>query len=130
MSKTLRNIKYQTIQLLIPAANAVVSTKAVTTDRSYKKVKAIGVNVSDAAAAEKGVFNKFEIGNIEIYPDGFESKRLSCGQNVAPNERYDKEVNETAENSSVSITYTDNNALGTAFPYAVSVYLWLENPID
>lgn len=127
---TLRKIKYQLVPLTITAASQSVSTSAVTTDRNYKRVKGIALNVSDAAAAEEGTFDKFEINSREIYPAGFETKLISCGQDVPPNDRYDKEVDEAAENSTVNITYTDGNAVGTAFPYTINVYLLLENPVE
>lgn len=127
---TLRKIKYQLVTLTVTAASTTVSTSSVTTDRNYKRVKGIALNVSDAAAAEAGIFDKFEINSREIYPQGFETKLVSCGQDVPPNERFDKDVDEVAENSTVNISYTDGNAVGTAFPYSVSIYLLLENPIE
>ncbi|MGQ0829403.1 MAG: hypothetical protein ACT4ON_13525 [Bacteroidota bacterium] len=126
----LRNIKYQKIDLTIAAANDVVSTKGVTTDRSYKKVKGIQVTCTDGEAHELGSFDKFEINSREIYCNGYEIKLIFSGIDVAPNERFDKEVDEEAENSTVDITYRDKNVAGTIFPYTVSIYLRLENPVS
>ena len=124
----LRNIKYQIINLLVPGANAIVNTQNATTDRSYKKVKGIQMTCTDANAAEQATFDKFEINSREIYPEGFEVKLIASGEDVAPNERFDKEVDEEAANSSINITYRDQNVAGTVFPYKVIIYLRLENP--
>lgn len=123
----LRNIKYQLFNLIVTAANQVVSTKNATTDRSYKRVKGIQVTCTDSKALEKAMFDKFEIDSREIYPEGFEAKLISSGIDVPPNERFDNEVDEEAANSSVNITYRDKNVAGTVFPYTVNIYLRLEN---
>lgn len=126
----LRNIKYQKIKLTVAAANEVVSTKGVTTERSYKKVKGIQATCSDKNAVEQGEFDKFEIASKEIYCKGYEVKLIFSGVDVAPNERFDKDVDEEAENSTVDITYRDMNVAGTVFPYTLIVYLRLENPVS
>jgi len=126
----LRNIKYQKIDLTVAAANDVVSTKGVTTDRSYKKVKGIQITCTDENATKQGIFDKFEINLREIYCDGFEIKLISSGMDVPPNDRFDHDVDEEAANSTVDITYKDMNVAGTAFPYTISVYLRLENPVS
>ena len=55
-------------------------------------------------------------------------KLISSGVDVPPNERFDSEVDEEAANSTVNITYHDQNVAGTVFPYTVNIYLRLENP--
>ncbi|HEY0029147.1 MAG TPA: hypothetical protein VGC65_00200 [Bacteroidia bacterium] len=125
---TLRSIKYQVINVEIPAANAEVSTSQVNTDKNFKTVTGIQAIATDATAFNKGTFDKFLIGGQEIYPEGFDIKLISCGNEVDPNDRFDKDINEPAEGSTVNITIADGGT-ATAYPYTAKVVLKLEKPI-
>lgn len=124
----LRNIKYQVIKLVVPVANAVASTDAVTTDRNYKFVKGIQVTATDLVGLESSTFDKFEIDAQEIYPLDFDAQLIASGSEVNPNQRFDLDIDEPAENSTVNINYRDG---GTAagYPYTVKVILKLTNPL-
>lgn len=125
---TLRNIKYQVINIVIPASGNTVSTSNATTDKNFKTVTGIQATSTDATAFNKGTFKKFEIGSQEIYPEDFDIKLISCGNEVDPNERYDREVSEPAEGSTVNITVVDGTT-ASAYPYTVKIVLKLEKPI-
>ena len=126
-----RPLKYQLIQLTVAAAgNTVTPAGQPVTDKLYKRVTGITVTASDAAGLTNSTFGKFEIDKQEIYPVGFEAKLVSTGQEVNPNEKFDADINERAQESSVDIEYTDGSAAGVAYPYTVNVYLRLENTED
>jgi len=122
---TLRKLKYQLVSLIITGTGEF-SSNGVVTDRNYKKVVGIQLSCNDATAFDNATLTKFEIDAQEIYPSGFPAKLLASGQDVPPNQRFDKEVDEKADNSTFNITYKDNGH--TAVPYTMDVILWLENP--
>jgi hypothetical protein len=122
-----RPIRYQKVSLTIPLATNVISAVNVTTDKLYQRVTGIYATCSDATGMNNSTFDKFDIDNQEIYPTGFEAKLISTGQEVPPNDKFDHDINERANQSAVAITYRDGGA-GTAYPYTVNFYLRLENP--
>lgn len=124
-----RPIKYQLIQLTIAAASNSASTDGVKTDKLYQRVTGITITASDATGLNNSTLTKFEIDRQEIYPQGFEAKLVSTGQEVNPNDKFDQDINERAEDSQVDITYRDGGAAG-AYPYTVNIYLRLENPCE
>ncbi|MCE9539046.1 MAG: hypothetical protein K8R85_07500, partial [Bacteroidetes bacterium] len=119
---------YQIASLIIPGAGASVETVDVTTDINYDNVVGIQTTCTDPEAFKTSTFQNFEIGSLDIYPKGYEAKMLSAGINCPPSERWDKELNEKAQGSTVNITYKDGSVPGTVYPYTVNVYLWLKNP--
>ena len=120
-----RKIKYQIIQLVVTAAGNEIS-KSADTDKLYQKVTGIHVSATDAKGLTNSVFNKFDINSEEIYCVGFEAKKLSP-ENVAFSELWDRDIDEPAANSPVSLKYKDGAAAGVTYPYTVNVYLRLEN---
>ena len=70
---------------------------------------------------------KVEINKEEFFPDGYESKLLMSGINVAPNDRFYDLGKVEAGNGIVKITYKDVENFMTRFePYRVSVYVACE----
>lgn len=129
MASTLRKVKYQPIRLTITGAGLTASTNDARVDQNYDRVKGIQMTCTDANAIEQAYFDKFEMGGKEIYPKYYEGKLIYSGVNVAPNERFDKEVDEPGNNTTVDITLKDQSVAGTVYPYTVTVYLKLENPL-
>lgn len=123
-AKQLRKIKYQIIPIAVTSANAI-ETSAVVVDQNYQNVVGVQVTTTAAAALAAGVFDKFEIGSKEVYPKGFELKMINSGQDVAVNERFDKEIDEPGEGATINITYRDP---AYAANYTIYVYLKLKNP--
>lgn len=124
-----RSTKYQTIALVITGAGLTASTKAFTTDRNYKKVCGIQARTNDLTAMSGLTFDKFEINGQEIYPADFDTQLVSSGTDLNPNERYDKDVDEPAEGSTVNITIKDGSIAAQAYPYTVKIILKLSNPL-
>lgn len=127
---TRRPIKYQRIPLVMAGAGQSISTVGVTTDKLYHRVTGIHATCSDVAGFTNSNFQKFEIDKQEIYPQGFEAKLIATGQEVNPNDKFDQDINERANESAIDITYKDGSAVGVVYPYTVNVYLRLENTAD
>lgn len=121
-----RPIKYQIIKLAITGAGSFPINAE--SDKAYKRITGIAYSSTDTNAQKDTVFSKYEIDNNEIFPDGFEVKMISTGQEVPPNERY-YPINERAEGSTIVGTVKDAGNAG-AYPYNVYIYLRLENPLD
>lgn len=127
---TRRPIKYQLVTLTITGAGVSVSSSGVKTDKLYQRVTGIHVTASDANGLTNSTFQKFEIDRQEIYPQGFEAKLISTGQEVNPNDKFDHDIDEPANDTQVDITYRDGSAAGVVYPYTVNIYLRHENPCD
>ena len=124
----IRKLREQRIPLIIPAAGASVDSVSINADILYDKIVGIQATCTDSKAFQTSTFENFEIGNLKIFDKGHEAKMISGGQNLAPDQRYDKRVQELAKGHTVEITYKDGSVLGTVYPYTVNIYLWLENP--
>lgn len=122
-----RKVRYQKIQLTIAAANAEVSTNQITVDQNYGKVTGIQATCTDATAFNKAYFRKFEIGKLDIYPDGYEAKMIAAGNDCPVNDRFDKDIDEPGNGATIDITYKDAGS-ATAYPYNLNIYLKLINP--
>jgi len=121
-----RPIKYQLIKLQITGAGDFPI--AAEADKTYGKITGIQFTNTDDSALKDAVFNKFEIDNNDIYPEGFEVKLIVTGDGVSPNDRWEK-LNERADGSTIAGTFTDaGNA--AAYPYNARIYFKLENPTD
>ncbi len=127
-----RAIKYQPIPLVITGAGLSATTNAFTTDKNYKTVSGIKARTNEIIKlALCGLtFTKFEINSQEIYAEGMDVEDISSDTGVAPNERFDKEVDEPAEGSTVNITITDGSVAGQVYPYTVKILLKLTNPLS
>lgn len=67
---------------------------------------------------------KVEINRQEIFPEGYESKLLMSGLNVAPNERFYILGGVEPGNGKVKVDYKDNDEERLGFSqYRVSLYL-------
>lgn len=127
-----RAIKYQRIPFVVNIAGETVPSGAVTVDVNYKTVSGILALSKDAArtAIDGLTFEKFEINNQEIYPPAFDVEILAFGRDTDVNDRFEKDVNEPGQNSTVDIKVKDGSIVGQVYPYTVFVYLKLSNPIN
>lgn len=118
------SIKYQIIQLDIPSAGKTVTPIGkVKTEKQFNLVTGITISCTDALGFTNSVFTKFEIDQREIYPVGFVAKLISSGQEVNPDDKFDKDINECVNESVIDIAYTDGSAYGIVYPYTVNIYL-------
>ena len=74
---------------------------------------------------------KLELNKEEIFPEGYESKLLMSGINVAVNHRY-YDVNKPAGQGKIDILYQDNAdpSISIFQPYAVRLYVKCEQEKD
>lgn len=76
---------------------------------------------------------KMMLNDIELFPEGFESKLLLSGLNVAPDERMITLGEIPTGNGKLDILYRDSNHVTTTFtPYRVSIYTFslVDKPIN
>lgn len=125
-----RGVKYQPIPIVITVAGQTVSCNNITTDRNYKKVNGIQAYTDDFIAMRSLTSEKFEINGQEIYPQGWDVQLISSGNDLNPNERFDNEIDEPADGSTVNISLKDGSVGGQVYPYTVKVVLRLVNPIS
>lgn len=68
---------------------------------------------------------EIKINNQEVYPEGYESKLLMSGLNVAPQERF-HEVIFYVGNRKIDVKYKDTDHPKASFqPYRVSLYVFM-----
>lgn len=120
-------IKYQIIKLSIGSAGQEVAFNDVTTNKLYRKVTGIKISAPSANLSELVFSSPLTINNEEIFPEDFELKNLTTGQEVAPDNTFYL-LNEEANNSTVTGKVKDNSAAQGFVPYSIRIYLRLENP--
>lgn len=70
---------------------------------------------------------KIQLNDRELFPEGFESKLLMSGLNVAPDERMITVGSIPTGNGVLDVWYTDvDHDLGVFVPYRVSVYTFCD----
>jgi hypothetical protein len=66
---------------------------------------------------------KIQLNDIELFPEGFESKLLLSGLNVAPDNRMITVGELPTGNGKLDVLYKDTSVTGMVFvPYRVSIY--------
>lgn len=123
----MKNHKFQQIRIRINAPGDSVRF-AAETDKLYAKVRGIFASIpSDQVLVGSTIGLK--INGQEVFDDAHEVRMITCGNQVAPNNKFFRfEEHIEASGSSVEGRYTDPNVLNqTLYPYEVKLYLWLMN---
>lgn len=120
----MNNIKYQLLKVNIPESRAAVKFSA-DTDNKYQCITGLYVSLPEDEAITASTL-ELKIANEEIFPEDFEVKMLSCGQEVSPNDRFYERVNHQAEGNTIEGRFTDGGNAGQ-YPYTAVIYLRLEN---
>lgn len=141
----MKNHKFQQLRIQIPAMGSSVRFLAQT-DKQYVRIRGIFVSLPEDRALA-GASLGLRLNNQEVFDDAHQVLLLTCGQQVAPNDRFFffEEVLEAA-GSSVEGRFTDpaprispliqamasdggTTDSGTASDtgYEVIIYLWLTN---
>lgn len=116
-------IKYQLVKIKVKSAKDNIKFSA-DTDKKYKKITGLFVSVpTDNEIAQSSL--ELKIANEEIFPEDFEIKFLSCGENVAPNERFYTKLECEAQGSRIDGKYIDGGK-SKEYPYTAILYLKLE----
>ncbi|MFH0895400.1 MAG: hypothetical protein V2A54_13270 [Bacteroidota bacterium] len=121
--------KYQLIKINVESSGQTVKFSA-DTDKLYAKVQGLFISLPKDES-HFGSTIELRIADQEIFPDGYETKMLTCNQSTSPNERFflfDKDENVDAGGSYVDGRYTDGGfSTGITFPYTAVLYLKLKN---
>jgi len=116
-------IKYQLLKIKVSSQNEIVKFSA-DTDKKYKKLTGIFASLpyEDAFFGSK---LELKVANEEIFPEGFELKLLTCGNNVSPNDRFYTKLECEAQGSRIDGRFSDGGNADD-YPYMAILYLKLE----
>lgn len=123
----MKNHKFQQIRIRINAPGDSVRF-AAETDKLYAKVRGVFASVpSDQVLV--GATIGLKINGQDVFDDAHEVRMLTCGNQVAPNNKFFRfEEHIEASGSAVEGRYTDPKvAIPALYPYDVKLYLWLVN---
>jgi hypothetical protein len=121
----MKKLKYQLVRIAITASGIEVPVE-FNTEKGYAMVTGVTTNSSDRNAYLGCYFNRFEINNREIFPEGYEVKMITTGIDVPADDRFYSKIMEPADGTKVSIKYKDGGN-ANAYPYTATIYLRLEN---
>lgn len=122
-------IKYQILKIKVNQANDNIKF-AIDTDKKYKRITGIFASLQeeDESRALFATTLELRVADVEIFPEGFEIKMLSCGQQVSPNDRFYEQIEQEAKGNQITGRYIDG---GNAhrYPYVAKIYLKLEEKL-
>jgi hypothetical protein len=113
-------IKYQLIKIKVEESGSTIKFTA-DTDKKFKSIKGVFASLPGVGSALYGTTLDLRIADNEIFPEEFEIKMLSCGQNVAPDDRFYTQIDEEAQGSRIEGRYTDGGNAGS-YPYVAKLY--------
>ncbi len=117
--------KYQLIKFNVPAARSTINIFA-NSDKLYKRITGIFASLPNDNAFSGSTLQLY-VNEEEIFPEGFELKMITCGNQVTPNERFYL-ADEVASGSTIRGKFTDGGQVtGVTYPYTGILYLRLEN---
>ena len=116
-------IKYQLLKIKVASAKENVKFSA-DTDKKYKKLTGLFASLPMGEALFASTL-ELKVANEEIFPEDFEIKLLTCGDNVSPNERFFEKLECEAQGSRIEGRYVDGGNART-YPYVLLIYLQLE----
>ena len=117
--------KFQQIRVRVNAPGASVRFTAET-DKQYDVIRGLYISISDERLQPSSTIG-LKVNGQEVFDDGHEIRLLTCGNQVAPNEKFFLfEEHLEAAGSSIEGRFTDGaNVVENAYPYDAKVYLWL-----
>ena len=122
-------IKYQILKIKVNRENENIKF-ALDTDKKYKRITGIFASLPE----DKNYRALFEttlelrVADVEIFPEGFEIKMLSCGQQVTPNDRFFNQIEQEARGNQITGRYIDGGN-ADKYPYVAKIYLKLEEKV-
>lgn len=120
-------IKYQIVKIPVAAAGDSVKFSA-DIDKLFKRVTGLSASLPDDKAIT-GCTLELKIADKEIFPEEWELKMITSGQNVSPNDRFFASVNEEAHGNRIDGRFTDGQVPGITYPYIAKLYLRLEEKV-
>ena len=124
----MNQIKYQIIKVQVSKAGAIKKFYA-DTDKQYKRITGIFLSLPYEESLFGSTFS-LKVADKEIFPEDFEVKMLSCGNQVSPNDRFYESIDEEANGSRIEGKYTDGANEDAEYPYEMNIYLRLEEKIN
>lgn len=122
----MKNHKFQMIRIGVPVGGATVRYNGET-DKSYSRIRGIFVALPDPKV-EYGATLSLKVGGQDVFDDDHDVRLISCGQGVAPNDKFFRfEEKIEAGGSAFEGRFTDPAIEGVNFPYEAKVFLWLVN---
>ena len=116
-------IKYQLLKIKVTSEKENVKFSA-DTDKKYKKLTGLFASLPNKDALFASTL-ELKVANEEIFPEDFEIKLLTCGENVTPNERFYNKLDCEAMGSRIEGRYVDGGN-SENYPYVALIYLQLE----
>ena len=116
-------IKYQLLKIKVASAKENVKFSADTNNK-YKRLTGIFASLPTKEALFASTL-ELKVANEEIFPEDFEIKLLTCGDNVSPNERFFSKLECEAQGNRIEGKYVDGGN-ARSYPYVVLIYLQLE----
>jgi hypothetical protein len=122
--------KFQQIRVLVNAPSAIVRFTAET-DKQYDVIRGIYISIADERLQPSSTIG-MKVNGQEVFDDAHEIRLLTCGNQVAPNEKFFLfEEHLEAAGSSIEGRFTDGaNVVENAYPYEAKVYLWLSKSTE
>lgn len=125
----MKNHKFQLIRIGVSAPGESVRFSGET-DKGYQRLRGVFVALPNPLL-EYGASLSLKVGGTDVFDEDHDVRLLSCGQGVAPNQKFFllEEFIE-ASGSAFEGKFTDAAVIDTGFPYEAKVFLWLvnENP--
>ncbi|MBU0487423.1 MAG: hypothetical protein KKA07_07665 [Bacteroidetes bacterium] len=121
------DIKYQIIKVPVIVSGESIRFSA-DTDKMFKKITGLFASVPDEKAIA-GATLELKIADKEIFPEEWEMKMITCGQQVTPNDRFFNNVQEEAKGNRIDGRFTDGSVAGVVYPYIAKLYLRLEEKV-
>lgn len=122
----MKHHKFQQIRVRVNAPGASVRFTAET-DKQYDVIRGVYISIADERLHPSSTIG-LKVNGQEVFDDAHEIRLLTCGNQVAPNEKFFLfEERLEAAGSSIEGRFTDGgtNVIENAYPYDAKVYLWL-----
>lgn len=126
----MKHHKFQQIRVLVNAPGAIVRFTAET-DKQYDVIRGMYISIAEERLQPSSTIG-MKVNGQEVFDDAHEIRLLTCGNQVAPNQKFFLfEEHLEAAGSSIEGRFTDGaNAVENAYPYEAKVYLWLSKSSD
>ena len=122
-------IKYQILKIKVNQAKDNIKFD-LDTDKKYKRITGIFASLPEDEENQALFATTLElrVADTEIFPEGFEIKMLSCGQQVTPNDRFFEQIEQEARGNQITGRYIDGGN-AKRYPYVAKIYLKLEEKV-
>ncbi len=118
--------KFDIIKIPVSEAGQIVKFSA-DANKMYKWIEGLFVSLPEEKAVP-GSTMELKIANEEIFPEDYEVKLLTTGQECAPNERFFDLIHEEAVGNLIEGRFTDSGK-ADVYPYVAKLYLMLKEKV-